>query len=209
VSTHGDHGTGDDLFRAPTSYGDSATVGLPLGNPLDQLGDGFDHERPPARWHGGADFGLLVLRIAVGGIFIAHGLQHVFGLLHGSGIAGFARFIDAAGFSDSTVLAWVAGITELGGGVLVVLGLFSQLGAAGLLGLMANVVAMKWPLGFFAPGYEYELLLGVCAFALLFTGPGRAALERHAAWYRHPVLTGFVFLIVSAVATAASMYLFK
>jgi putative oxidoreductase len=167
---------------------------------------GFDDAegRSPARWHGGADFGLLILRLAVGGVAIAHGLQHVFGLFHGTGIHGLAQFLAAAGYSQTTILAWVTGVTELAGGALLVLGLFTSLGAAGILGVLANVVLMKWKLGFFAPGgYQLELIVGLAALALLFTGPGRAALDRPTPWFRHPVANGIVLLIIGLGASAA------
>jgi putative oxidoreductase len=210
----------DDEFDEQAFHpGGGPTSVLPAGTPVGSRGPGetfdpeagfggpggfdFTEDRPRARWHGGADFGLLVLRLAIGGAAIAHGLQHVFGLFHGMGIHGLASFLAAAGYQQSTILAWVTGVTELAGGALLVLGLFTPLGAAGLLGLLANVVIMKWKLGFFAPGYELELLVGLAALALLFTGPGRVSLDRPTPWFRHPVANGIVLLIISGGAAAA------
>jgi putative oxidoreductase len=130
-------------------------------------------------------------------------LQHVFGMFQGMGIHRLALFLETSGYQHPTVLAWTAGVTDLVAGALLVLGLFTPLGAAGALGVLANVVLLKWKLGFFAPGYEFELTLALAALALLFTGPGRAALDRPTPWFRHPVGAGLVFFVISAGLSAA------
>ena len=71
----------------------------------------------PARWHGGLDFGLLVIRLALGGTLGAHGLQKVFGLFGGPGVSEFARILGTHGFtSQTTTLSWAAGLVEVAGG---------------------------------------------------------------------------------------------
>ncbi|QQQ75290.1 DoxX family protein [Saccharothrix sp. 6-C] len=169
-----------------------------------------EDERKPFGWTAGADIGLLVLRLALGGAFVAHGLQKVFGLFGGPGIDGFTRYLQSAGFREARILAWVTGVTELGGGALLVLGLFTPLAAAGVLGVMANVVALKYKGGFFAPnGVELEVAYAAMAFAALFAGPGRAALDYNRSWFRHPLLSGFICLVLAAGATAATLYVFR
>ncbi|NUT49638.1 MAG: DoxX family protein [Saccharothrix sp.] len=169
-----------------------------------------DDERRPFGWTAGADIGLLVLRLALGGAFVMHGLQKVFGLFGGPGIDGFTRYLQSAGFREPRILAWVTGVTELGGGALLVLGLFTPLAAAGVLGVMANVIALKYKGGFFAPeGVELEVAYAAMAFAALFAGPGRAALDYNRSWFRHPLLSGFICLVVAAGATAATLYVFR
>ena len=60
-------------------------------------------------------------------------------------MAGFARSLTTFGFTgQSTVLSWITGITEVVGGALVILELFTPLGAAALLGVAANVVYAKF-----------------------------------------------------------------
>ena len=83
------------------------------------------------------------------------------------------------GFRDARILSWVTGGTELAGGGLLVLGLFTPLAAAGVAAVMANVVLLKWHSGFFIPsrGFEYELVLAGVATGLAFTGPGRFSLD--------------------------------
>lgn len=168
---------------------------------------------PDAKWHGGLDFGLLILRVVLGGTMGAHGLQHLFGLFHGPGIAGFARFLGAFGFtSQTTLLSWITGLSEVLGGVLVVIGLFTPIGAAALLGVAVNIVYAKWHGGFFegqGDGFEFELLLAAGSLALLFTGSGRLALDVNTPWRRRPVPIGLLFLLVAAAASVLVIVLFR
>ncbi len=155
--------------------------------------------------HGGADFGLLILRLGLGGLFLLHGAQKLFGLPGGLGHQGFAQMLQQMGFQQSSVLAQVAGGTEFGAGVLLVLGLFTPLGAAGVLGEMVIVVLLKSGHGLFASqgGFELEGVLVVAALGLMFTGPGRIALDNNRAWYRHPLITGVICLMIALGAAAA------
>lgn len=155
------------------------------------------------RWNGGTDFGLLVLRLALGAVFIAHGAQKLFGVLGGSGIDGVAAMLGEMGFEQTRPLAIVTGVTEFGGGLLLVLGLFTPLAAAGLLGVMANAIALRYGAGFFASsnGIEYELMLGSVALGLLFTGPGRVAVDNGWPWFRRPIVAGMTGLVLAAAAS--------
>jgi putative oxidoreductase len=192
-----------DVGNAPTSTLTPGGTGAPAGLNFD------DENRGPLRWHGGADLGLLVLRIIVGGTFVGHGLQHLFGTFHGIGYDGFVKFLAGGGYQHANILAYVAGGTEIAGGGLLVLGLFTPLAAAGVLAVVANVIVLKWPLGFFTPGYEPELVLAAASFALLFAGPGRVALDRPTPWFRRPVLNAWIFLIISAAVTVAVLLLLR
>lgn len=162
--------------------------------------------RRPLTWNRGTDIGLLFLRFAVGGIFFAHGMQKVFGLWGGPGIAGFARFLDGFGFQQTTTLSWVTGITELVAGAFVVLGVLTPLAAAGLLAIMINTVLLKAGNGFFiastagADAVELDVLLGLAAAAIVFTGPGHIALDNGRAWHRRPASWGVLALIIGVAS---------
>jgi putative oxidoreductase len=190
--------------------GGTTSIMQPGGGYSTGMPDQFDGGgRDPYRWHGGADLGLLVLRLVVGGTFVAHGLQELFGLFHGMGRTGFGQLLAFAGYQHVSVLVWVAGGTELVAGALMVLGLFTPLAAAGMLGLLANLIVLKWPSGFFGAGYELELVLSGAAFALLFAGPGRVSFDRPTPWYRRPVLNGFLFLIIAAAAALVALLVLR
>lgn len=176
----------------------------------DRDDDPFSDDRRKFGWTAGPDIGLLGLRAVLGGIFVLHGLQKVFGLFGGPGITGFAQSLEKMGYRESVVLAWVTGITELAGGGLLVLGLFTPLAAAGLLAVMANVIALQYKGGFFGPnGVELELALAGMAFTALFAGPGRAALDYNRSWFRHPLAAGFIALVIGAGGAAVTYFVFR
>ena len=163
-----------------------------------------DDERKPYRWHGGLDFGLLVLRVVVGAIVGVHGLQKIFGAFDGPGVQGFAKFLGGQGFRYTTELTYLTGWTEIVGGGFLILGLLTPLAAAGVLGVLANAAYLKHGQGFFVQtgGIEYELTLAASSFALMFTGAGRFSMDIGRSWSRHGGISGIVGLIVAAGASA-------
>ena len=169
--------------------------------------------RRPLTWNGGTDAGLLLLRFAVGGTFFAHGMQKVFGFWGGPGIGGFAQVLDGFGFQQTTALSWFTGITELVAGGFVVLGVLTPLAAAGLVGIMINVVLLKAGNGFFiaspagAGAVEFEVLLGLGAAAVVLTGPGHVALDNGRPWHRRPAPWGILAMIIG-VAAGVLVYIF-
>lgn len=165
----------------------------------DETADADDTRSRKAQWHGGLDFGLLVLRLALGGLFIAHGLDLLFGWFSDAGGMDNTReLLNHYDFTHTGILAWVLAISETAGGALVVLGLFFPVGAAAILGVMANVIAVKANWNVFLGGVELEMIYAAAAFTLLFTGPGRVAIDRHTPWWRRAPLFGFIFLVIAA-----------
>lgn len=165
------------------------------------------------RWHGGLDFGLLVLRLVLGATMLGHGLRKLLGVFGGAGIDGFAAALGSAfGFDSYTsVLAWITALTETLGGALLIVGMFTPLAAAGLLGVAASVVYVKFDGGFFGPpeGFEYELLLACCAFVLLFTGAGRVSIDVHTPWRRRPWPYGVLGVLAAAAGAVVILAIFR
>ena len=126
-----------------------------------------------------ADFIILLLRLLLGGVFLAHGWNHVFG---GGKIAGTASWFESLGMRPGTLHAWAASVTELGAGLLLVLGLLTPLAAAAAVGVMtvAFITAHRRN-GFFifrpGEGYEYVLTLAVVAIAVGGLGAGRWSVD--------------------------------
>ena len=109
------------------------------------------------------DLALFVLRIVVGGLFAAHGAQKLFGSFGGHGIAGTGQFFESLGLRPGERHARLAGLGEFGGGLLLVLGLLTPLGAAAIIGVMVvAVLTVHGPKGWQITegGYEYNARAG-------------------------------------------------
>jgi putative oxidoreductase len=209
VTTHGDEYGRRNLFTDSGNF-EPEDHGPDLTEPENRL---VNDQARATRWHGGLDFGLLILRIVLGGALGAHGLQKVFGLFGGPGIGEFARILGDHGYtSQTTVLSWVGGITEIAGGALLMIGLFTPIAAGALLAVTANIVYLTYREGFFLGadgGFEYHLVLGGTALALLFTGPGRISLDVNTPWRRRPVPFGIIGFVLAAAAMAVVLARFR
>lgn len=127
----------------------------------------------------------LPLRIALGLVFIAHGAQKVFGLWGGPGWAKFTSFSPPFSWMQPSAF-WMsaAAISELAGGVLILLGLLTRLGALMIVPvMMVAVFGVHLSGGFFmgrgdAPdGIEFAFTLLMMALALVVAGGGRASVD--------------------------------
>jgi putative oxidoreductase len=126
------------------------------------------------------DVGLLVLRLVVGLTVAAHGSQKLFGWFGGYGIAGTGQFFEQLGFRPGKVQAALAGLCELGGGLLLAAGLATPVGTALITAVMvAAVGSVHLPKGFWVSdgGFEYNLAVVAAAFALACTGPGAYSVD--------------------------------
>ena len=124
--------------------------------------------------------GLLILRIALGGIFFAHGAQKLFGWFGGHGLAGHVGFMEKLGVRPARLLGLISALGEFGGGLGILTGFLTPIAAAGIIGTMAvAIVKVHWSHGFFnhEGGIEFPLMLAVTAFVLGLVGPGRFSLD--------------------------------
>jgi putative oxidoreductase len=114
-----------------------------------------------------------------------HGSQKLFGFFGGSGPSGTRKFFAELGFRTPLVMAFVAGLSEFGGGLLFALGLVTPLAALALTVVMLNAIGtVHWKKGLFnsAGGYEYNLLILATAVAVTAAGPGRLSLDHAVGW---------------------------
>jgi putative oxidoreductase len=119
--------------------------------------------------------GLLIIRLALGLLLFAHGTQKLFGWYGGYGLDGTGGFFESVGHKPGRLMAGIAGISEAGGGLLLVLGLFTPLGAAMVVGTMiVAAVSVHAPNGLWATngGYELPLINAMVGAGLGFTGAG-------------------------------------
>ncbi|MFJ5778716.1 DoxX family protein [Streptomyces sp. NPDC093094] len=125
------------------------------------------------------DLGLLLLRLATGGVLAAHGAQKLFGWFGGHGIEGTGQFMESVGYRPGRTSATAAGLAEMGGGTLLALGLATPAAGSAAAGAMGGAAAVHAPNGFFNQegGYEYAATLGLAATGLAVAGPGRLSLD--------------------------------
>ena len=126
-------------------------------------------------------FAPLALRLAGGAIFVAHGAQKLFGAFGGYGLEGTGQFFDSVGLSPGYLMALLAGAVEFFGGLTLILGLLVRPAAAALaFAMLIAVFAVHFSKGFFLDkgGYEYALAMLAVSVSLVFSGGGRASLDR-------------------------------
>lgn len=118
---------------------------------------------------------LSLIRLVLGTVFFLHGAQKVFGWFGGPGLEGFVKW--AAGYKIPDIVAYTAAFAEFIGGILLFTGILPRLGALMVIGVMLGATfIIHWPNGFFIQndGYEYTLVLALCALAIFIGGPGKS-----------------------------------
>lgn len=153
--------------------------------------------------------GLLILRVVVGMTLAGHGAQKLFGWWGGSGISGWIAVVTRLRIRPPALWAWVAALSELGGGLLFAFGLLSPLGSLAIAGTMlVAIVTVHWVNGFWSTnrGYEYNLTLLASVVAIAIAGPGTYSLDQAFGVHLPEPLTlvaGAIALIVGVGATLA------
>jgi putative oxidoreductase len=121
-----------------------------------------------------APIALTVLRVGTGAILAVHGWQKA------SDFASWTAMVDQLGIPAPSLFAALGMIAELGGGIALVLGLFTPIAAAMLLtNMLVAVFVVHWENGLMAAdgGYEYALTLALVALYFLVRGPGPYSLD--------------------------------
>ncbi|MDQ1144077.1 putative oxidoreductase [Bacillus sp. SORGH_AS 510] len=126
------------------------------------------------------NIGLLLIRLVIGGLFVGHGAQKLFGWFGGYGLKGTGGWFESIGMKPGVTMALFAGLAELVGGLLFALGLLTPL--AGIMiaaTMLMAIVKVHAPNGLWstANGYEYNLTLMAVAIGVALIGPGTYALD--------------------------------
>jgi putative oxidoreductase len=154
-------------------------------------------------------YGLLLLRVVIGGIFSAHGAQKLLGWFGGPGLEGTRGLLGNLSFRLPALLALAVALSE-SSGVLFAAGLLTPLAALLMCSVMFVAIAtVHWPNGFFNgnQGYEFNLSLIAVAVAVAATGPGRFSLDRLIGWDDNlsGLWWGVGVLVAAALGAAATL----
>lgn len=116
--------------------------------------------------------GLLVLRLALGAVMIAHGASKVFGGIHHH--VELVRSLHIPGWA-----AYLSAAAEFGGGILLVLGLLTRFAALCVcINMLVAIFGVHLKNGFTGQGnYQFPLALAAIAFSLIFTGAGPISID--------------------------------
>jgi putative oxidoreductase len=122
-----------------------------------------------------SSWGLTILRVIVGIVFLVHGGQKLFI----NGFGGVAGYLGHVGIPFPAFFAVGVSLVEFLGGAALLLGLATRWAALALaVDMLVAVLMVKLKGGFFAPaGVEYELTLVAACVCLALAGPGAASVE--------------------------------
>jgi putative oxidoreductase len=122
-----------------------------------------------------------IVRLAQGSLMVGHGAQKLFGSFGGPGLEGTSGFMEMLGMRPGRPWAYLAGLSEFGGGVLTALGLLNPLGPLGIIGSMSMATRRAhWgkPVWVTEGGAELPLLNIAVSTALMIREPDRYSLDR-------------------------------
>jgi putative oxidoreductase len=156
------------------------------------------------------DHALLIIRLIVGTLVAGHGAQKLFGWFGGGGLRGTTAFLTSIGLRPARFWAVIAGVTELGSGTLMVLGLLYPLAPVGILAAMTVAIATVHrgkPVWADQGGAELPLTNAAVATALILTGPGGYALDEDLGFglVQLAVFVTVPFVAVSALGVAIAL----
>jgi len=158
---------------------------------------------------------LLIARVALGLMILAHGYAKVF---RGGKLAGTAGWFDSIGMSPGKINAYMAAGTEIGVGILLTIGFLVPLAAAGLVALMTvAIVTVHRKNGFFVynagQGIEYCLMIIVLSIVVGTLGGGKYSIDGihgHIHWLdanlHHSLATVVVVGFGGALLQLAAVY---
>ena len=153
-------------------------------------------------------FARLLARLFIGGMFIGHGTQKLFGWFGGPGIDGTTGMMEKLGLAPPRANAYAASLSETLGGAAIALGAFTPLAAATLIGTMITAVrTVHLKNGFWSTGGGYEYNLTIIAALLLIVDGGPGALSFDAAFGLEETGAGVALAALAAGAIGSTVTL--
>ena len=146
----------------------------------------------------------MIVRVVQGSLMAGHGAQKLFGSFGGPGLEGTSGFMEMLGMRPGRPWAYLAGLSEFGGGLLTALGLLKPLGPLGVIGSMAMATRKAhWgkPIWVTEGGAELPLLNVAISTALMIREPDRYSLDRLLgirlpAWVGPVGLVGIILVVL-------------
>jgi putative oxidoreductase len=123
---------------------------------------------------------VLIVRLLIGGLFIGHGTQKLFGWFGGYGPDGTGGYMESLGMKPGRQHALAAGATEAGGGALLAAGLATPAAAAAITGVMVTAIrTVHLPNGPWVTenGWEHPATVIAAVLAIAEIGPGPLSLD--------------------------------
>jgi putative oxidoreductase len=157
---------------------------------------------------GTLDLGLLILRLVAGVLLGLRGVQTLFAFGGDPGIDSLEQVLGS--YDAAQVLAIALPVAELVGGVLLLLGLLTPVGGAVAL-VSASFMALHYLSGSGAEYWPYQLdanaqawaFLAVLGLVLVFTGPGRYAVDAGRGWATRPRASAWLWAVIGLAGAAA------
>jgi putative oxidoreductase len=126
-----------------------------------------------------------LIRIYAGLALVSHGYPKLFGAT-----AANVAFFETAGFRPGLLWTIVVGLTEVGGGLCLALGLFTRAVAVPILIFLLTAVVYHSRFGFYwnARGFEYPLFWTLVVLHFFIRGGGAWSLDAY--WGRRRAASG-------------------
>jgi putative oxidoreductase len=150
--------------------------------------------------------GAFLMRALIGGLFVGHGTQKLFGWFGGHGLEGTSGVMEKLGMRPPRRHALLVGTAEAGGGALLALGALTPLATAMLTGSMTTAIReVHWANGPWVTGggWEYNAVLIAALTELADHGPGSLSLDARLFSRMH----GTGWALASLTAGVAGSYL--
>ena len=201
-------------FDSPSQYSDDTALALDADTAAAAQAEEELALRRQYGKRGTIDFGLLFIRIALGGFLIVEGVRTLFSIGESAGISGLES--EYASYSMANILAMGIPVGQLVAGVFLVLGLltpFASMLALVVTGFMAihelavsgaGLDVFSWP-----ESLWLALVLFVVNIGVQFTGPGFISVDSAlgvkalSSPARRPLASSWVFFILGAAALVA------
>ncbi|ATF10883.1 DoxX family protein [Brevibacillus sp. HB1.2] len=121
------------------------------------------------------DTGLLLIRLVIGLTFAGHGAQKLFGWFGGYGLKGTGGWLESIGVKPGVAMAFVAGFSELIGGLMFAAGV--GIWASSILlafTMLVAILKVHGQNGYWVTqnGFEYNLTLIAVVIGVALIGPG-------------------------------------